>query len=151
MKPSPDSDQIIHSNSVHYEPNGKYDLFTHEIKCAASHIDLSDVSMVQSMKDYLVLSVYTQLAIFGLPEGISLFTHQGHQRSLEVISGHSNEFRLGEKIKLGLDFIKLDAALDYRIDKCWAKGENNTGEIGLIPNHSDSFFRNLHSWRRNKY
>ena len=37
------------------------------------------------------------------------------------------EFRLGEEITLGLDFTKLDEALDYRFDKCWAKRADNSG------------------------
>ena len=34
--------------------------------------------------------------------------------------GHAQEYRLGEQITLSLDFTQLDAAFDYRLNKCWA-------------------------------
>ncbi|CAG5100087.1 Oidioi.mRNA.OKI2018_I69.XSR.g16836.t1.cds [Oikopleura dioica] len=48
--------------------------------------------------------------------------------ALEVINrpaGAADEFRLGERVEIGLDFDDLDQNFDYVINKCWAFSDTN--------------------------
>ena len=50
--------------------------------------------------------------------------------ALEVINrpaGAVDEFRLGERVEIGLDFDDLDQNFDYVINKCWAFSDTNAG------------------------
>ena len=50
--------------------------------------------------------------------------------ALEVINrpaGAVKEFRLGERVEIGLDFEDLDANFDFVINKCWAFSDSEPG------------------------
>lgn len=56
--------------------------------------------------------------------------------ALEVINrpaGAVKEFRLGERVEIGLDFDDLDANFDFVINKCWAFSDSQPG-ITLFSN-----------------
>jgi hypothetical protein len=45
--------------------------------------------------------------------------------------GASNQFKLGEKVTIGLDFEKLGEKFDYRLNRCWASSDNNDGNVDI--------------------
>ena len=61
-----------------------------------------------------------------------------------IISGHADEFRLGELVTLTLEFNQLDDNFDYRLNKCWTLDSNNDGKIFSLSSYDEIFnFRGL--------
>ena len=89
--------EIIHENMVEYEAVGPFNFFTgFDVRCVTSQnlnitmgggeselvIDISDVSMVQDMKDEINLSDHVALTLFNVPEGKLI---KDHSRSFKVV------------------------------------------------------------------
>ena len=76
------SNEIVHSNTVHYETINGFNFFSDfDLKCTilqtadvsmplGTEIDLDDVSFIEDLEDDFTLADYASLVLLGVPEGI---------------------------------------------------------------------------------
>ena len=74
---------------------------------------VSDRGLIGQIEDEFEFHEFADLIVVDRPEGAS------------------NEFRLGEHVTIGLDFDRLDANFDYRMNRCWAMSPTNDGKLIL--------------------
>ena len=120
-------DYIVYSNAVSYKDDILDVVFFHDFKvsckvrktgeAALLKVDtLQDRGLLGSIEDEFEFHEFINLVVVDRPEGAA------------------NEFRLGEKITIGLDFKKLDENFDYRLNRCWALSPVKEGESSIVVN-----------------
>ena len=119
---------ISYSNDVSYRDGfaGISFFRTFQITCKVKKLGqtgtltidtLTDRGLIDGGKglaDEIEFHEYVQLVVMDRPEGAA------------------NEFRLGEKITVGLDFDELGDKFDYRLNRCWALSDNHDGKLEYI-------------------
>ena len=118
------TDYLVYTNTINYAPQSGLNFFTNfDVNCQVKkvvntqliNIDVeNEVSLVGDLTDDFALVDYASLIVTNMPDG------------------HAQEYRLGEEITLSLDFTKLDAAFDYRLNRCYATNTDDNSAFYIL-------------------
>ena len=93
----------------------RIDIFSNSKKGSTSLLTLetseSNRGLIGAIEDEFEFHEYVDLVVLNRPIGAA------------------NEFRLGERVSIGLDFETLDQKFDYRLNRCWALSPTYDGNL----------------------
>ena len=121
---STSADYLVYTNTISYPPQSGLNFFTNfDVNCQVQkvvntqliNIDVeNEVSLVGDLTDDFALIDYASLIVTNMPDG------------------HANEYRLGQEITLSLDFTQLEAAFDYRLNRCYATNTDDNSAFYIL-------------------
>ena len=113
---------IIYSNTVSYnDPFAAIQFFRDfTVSCKVKKMGSTSLLMIDTVTDR---------GLIGQIEDEFEFHEFADLIVVDRPEGASNEFRLGEHVTIGLDFDRLDANFDYRMNRCWAMSPTNDGNL----------------------